>query len=291
MRFLTLPPIECAFQPSFPWGPISFQTLIWALISCIVHHRVLSCCPFKTFHCFHLGKSPITIRPLWKLFSSSIWAGCPLQFNHLLRNPCISHHLQNLPFRSVAHYNETILKNPRISHHLKIFYLGWLPITMKPFWEIFAFLTTSKNLCIFHHGEKSCVFHPGRSLITTRPLWKISVFFISLKNLHVFHPGRSPITTRPLWKIFVFFTISKKNLCVFHPGKSPIIIRPPQKTFFNFLWVGHPWQFDHFKISEFSKEKSLLWVRFLALKRIHHLSIWWVRHLSFFFFFFTMLTI
>jgi hypothetical protein len=38
----------------------------------------------------------------------------------------------------------------------------------------------------------------SRLLITTRPLWKISVFFTSLKNLHVFHLGRSPITTRPL---------------------------------------------------------------------------------------------
>jgi hypothetical protein len=31
---------------------------------------------------FHLGMSPITIRPLRKLYSSSIWAGCPLQWNH-----------------------------------------------------------------------------------------------------------------------------------------------------------------------------------------------------------------
>jgi hypothetical protein len=48
-----------------------------------------------------------------------------------------------------------------------------------------------------------------------------------------------------------------KNLCIFHLGSSPITIRAPQKTFFAFFtWVGHPWQFDHFKISEFSKEKS-----------------------------------
>jgi hypothetical protein len=92
-----------------------------------------------------------------------------------------------------------------------------------------------------------------------KPFWEIFLFFTSLKNLCVFHLSRSPITTRPLWKTSVFFTILKKslkNLCIFHPGRSPITIRPSQKKKFNFLWVGHPWQFDHFKISEFAKEKS-----------------------------------
>ena len=128
------------------------------------------------------------------------------------------------PFGPVAHYNETILRNSCISHHLQNLLSGQVAHYNK---------ITLKNLCIFHHFEKSlqnlCIFHLGRSPITTRPLWKIFVFFITLKNL-----GRSPITTRPLWKISVFFTIlkkSSKNLCVFHPSRSPITIRPSQIFF------------------------------------------------------------
>jgi hypothetical protein len=104
-----------------------------------------------------------------------------------------------------------------------------------------------KNLCIFHHFEKSLHFSP---------LWKIFMLFTwagcPLQQDHF----KKFLYFSPLWKISVFFT-SLKNLCIFHLGRSPITIRPPQKTFFfNFLWVGHPWQFDHFKIFEFSKEKS-----------------------------------
>ena len=194
--------------------------------------------------------------------SSIFWVGYLLQWNHSLKNPCISHHLQNLSF------------------------LGRLPITVKPFyikpfWEILAFLTPSKlfssgqvahynkttlkNLCIFHHFEKSLHFST---------LWKISAFFTTLKNLHVFHLGRSPITTRSLWKISVFFT-TLKNICVFHLGRSPITTRPPWKIFafftifrnlhishhfgnfcvfekslyFSslFTWAGRPLQQDHFE--------------------------------------------
>jgi hypothetical protein len=153
---------------------------------------------------------------------------------------------------------------------------------MKPFWEILAFLTTSKkfsseqvahynkytlkNLCIFITLKNLCIFHQGRSPVTTRPLWKIFVFFITLKNLRIFHLDRSPITTRSIWKIYAFFT-TLKNLCIFHLFEKSLHFSPGQvthynkttsknKPFFNFLWVGHPWQFDHFKISEFLKEKS-----------------------------------
>jgi len=190
-----------------------------------------------------------------------------------LKNLCIFHHFDkssHFPSGQVAHYNKTTLKNLCIFHH---------------FWEIFAFLTTLKNPCIFYPFGKSLCFSPlrkiykiftwaGRPLqqdhfeksLHFSPLWKISAFFT--KNLRVFHLGRSPITMRPpLWKIIIFF-ISVKNLCVFR-------------------WVGHPWQFDHFKIFEFSKKKIfqfLLWVRFLALKMIHHSSTRWVNRISSFFF-------
>jgi hypothetical protein len=78
----------------------------------------------------------------------------------------------------------------------------------------------------------------------------------TLKNHRIFHHFEKSSYFSPLWKISAVFT-SLKNLCVFHLSRSPITIRPPsKKPFFNFLWVSHPWQFDHFKISEFSKEKS-----------------------------------
>jgi hypothetical protein len=52
-----------------------------------------------------------------------------------------------------------------------------------------------------------------------------------LKNLCIFHQFEKSSHFSRLWKIFVFFTTSK-----------------------NFLHrVGHPWQFDHRKIFEFSK--------------------------------------
>jgi len=129
-----------------------------------------------------------------------------------------------------------------------------------PFWEILAFLTTLINLCIFHLG---------RSPITTRPLWKIFVFFTTLKSscfssgqvahynkttlknlcifhyfekfLHfsplwkifmffkTFHLGRSSITTRPLWKIFAFFTILR-NLRISHHFWKIFVFFPTLKS-------------------------------------------------------------
>jgi hypothetical protein len=149
---------------------------------------------------FHLGKSPITTRPLWKIFVFFI----------TLKSSCFSP-------GQVAHYNKTTLK----------------------------------NLCIFHRFEKSLHFSS---------LWKIFIFFTTLMNLCIFHLGRSPITTRPLWKISAFFT---KNLCVFSPGQVTHYNETTTlknhhifhlcKNLCVFHWVGHPWQFDHFKIFEFSK--------------------------------------
>jgi len=68
-------------------------------------------------------------------------------------------------------------------------------------------------------------------------------------------------------------------MCFSH-GKVTHYNKTTSKNFFP--WVGHPWQFDHFKSSEFSKEKPSTFYSecaFLALKRIHHFSIWWVHHL------------
>jgi hypothetical protein len=50
-------------------------------------------------------------------------------------------------------------------------------------------------------SQVSCIFLLGRSVVIVRPLWKIFVFFTTLKNLH---------------EIFVFFTIQK---IFFHPGR------------------------------------------------------------------------
>jgi len=140
-----------------------------------MHLWVLSCWPFKTFYCFHLGRSPIIIRPLWKLFSSSIWASYPLQF---LRNPCISHHLQNLPFGLVTHYNETILRNLRVSHHFK------KSLYFSSLWKIFMFFTWACRPLQQNHFEKSLYFSPFQ------------------KNLRKIFAGRSSITIKPPQKTF-----------------------------------------------------------------------------------------
>ena len=174
MRFLTLPPFERAFEPHplgrafsnltsfwvrlwalissasfsprFPSSPISFRTLIWAPISWIMRLRALSCCPFKTFLLFHLGRSPIIIKHLWKLYSSSIWVGCPLQWNH---------------FEKSSHFSPPSKSSIRT-------HLGKSPIKTRPFWKIFVFFTTLKNLGIFHYFEKSLHFSP---------LWKVLMLF------------------------------------------------------------------------------------------------------------------
>ena len=214
------------FSPRSPSSPISFWTLIWAPISWIVHLRALSYHPFKTFHLFHLSRSPIIIRPLWKLFHLP-FGSVPRYNKTILRIPCISHHLQNLLFGPVARYNETILRNLCISHHLFIFHLGWLPITMKSFWEFIAFLTTSKNvtgqvanynkttlknLRIFHLYEKSSCFSSEQVAYYNK---------IILKNLCIFHHFEKSLYWSPeqvthynkatFKKISAFFTILKKS--------------------------------------------------------------------------------
>jgi hypothetical protein len=135
-----------------------------------------------------------------------------------------------------------------------------------------------KNLCIFHHFEKSLHFSP---------LWKIFMLFTwagcPLQQDHF----KKFLYFSPLWKISVFFT-SLKNLCIFHLGRSPITIRPPQKTFFFQFSLGRsPMTIRPLQNLWILKRKIfqfLLWVHFLSLKRIHHFLIWWVHHLSFFFF-------
>ena len=164
--------------------------------------------------------------------------------------------LQKSKFSSgqVAHYNKTTLKNLCIFYHFeksshfsplwKILYF-WKKslyfskpfirvgrplqqdnfeksLHFSPFWEIFAFLTTLKNLLIFHHFEK-----PGQVAHYNKTTLKnLCIFHHFEKSPHFhhfensFHLGMSPITTRLLWKIFVFFT-TLKNLHIF-------------------TWVGHP---------------------------------------------------
>jgi hypothetical protein len=114
----------------------------------------------------------------------------------------------HFPSGQVAHYNKTTLKNLCIFHHFKIFvFFTWAGRPLQQdhfeeslhfslFWEILAFLTTLINLCIFHLG---------RSPITTRPLWKIFVFFITLKS-SCFSPGQ----------VAHYNKTTLKNLCIFH---------------------------------------------------------------------------
>jgi len=152
--------------------------------SALVPHRFLSCRPFHTFHLFHLGRSPITTRQLWRIFA----------FFTVLRNLRISHHFEKSlyfsPLRKIFIFFTTLinlcifhlgrspittrplLKNICIFRHFKIFVFStWAgrplqqdhfeeSLHFSPFWEIFAFLTTLKNLCIFHHLEKSSYFSP-----------------------------------------------------------------------------------------------------------------------------------
>ena len=172
--FLTLPPFKCAFQSSFLFEYYLFSNT--PLSSHLLNSAPLSpsMSSLQDILFFHLCRSPIIMRPLWKLFSSSIWAGCLLQWNHILRNPCISHHLQNLPFRSVSHYNETILRNLCISQP---FIWAGRTLQQDHFEKSLCFSlgqvaqynkTTLKNLCIFYHFEKSTHFSS---------LWKICEFF------------------------------------------------------------------------------------------------------------------
>jgi len=216
----------------------------------------------------HLGRSPIIIKPLWKLFSSSIWAACPLQWNHFEKSLHFSPPPKFSPGQ-VVQYNKTTLNFFCIFHHFekifvcfKTFHLGRSPITTRPLWKISAFFTTLKNLrnlqnlssgqvahynkttlknmCIFHHFEKSFHFLPGQVAHYNKTTLKnLCIFHLFEKSLYFSsfwkNLGRSPITTRPLWKISVFFTILKKSQKIF-AGRTPITIRPSQKKiFFYFL--------------------------------------------------------
>jgi hypothetical protein len=104
--------------------------------------------------------------------------------------------------------------------------LEWLLITIRSLW---------KNICIFHHFEKSLHFSPLENLCIFHQFKKSFVFFTTLekplhfspeqvtyynkstlKNLHTFHYFEKSFaffTTlknysyfSPLWKIFAFFT-------------------------------------------------------------------------------------
>jgi len=167
---------------------------------------------------FHLGRSPITIRPLWKLFSSFIWAGCPLQWNY---------------FEKSLHF----------SPPLKFFCLGWLPIIMKPFWEILAFLTTFKT------------FHLGRSPITTRSLWKICVFFATLKNLCIFHHFENSFHFSPE-QVTHYNKTTLKNLCIFHLFEKSLYFSPGQVALYNKTTLKNLRIFHHFEMSLYF---SLFW--------------------------------
>ena len=162
------------------WALVPFRALSVFLLSAPLSSHLLNSASsspimssLQNLCIFHLGRSPITIRPL-------------------LKNLCIFH----LGRSSIT--MRSFLKN------LCSFHLGRSPIIMRPF---------LKNLCIFPFGQvthynetflKNC-YHLGKS-ITIRPLWKKTfVFFTTLKNLYIFHLGMSPITMRPPWKLFFIF--------------------------------------------------------------------------------------
>ena len=223
-----------------------------------MHLRVLSCHPFKTFHCFHLGRSPIIIRPLWKLFSSSIWAGCPLQWNHLLRNPCISHHLQNLPFGLVAHYNETIFeKSAHFSPPPKCFHLGRSPIITRPLWKISA-------------------FSPLWKISAFSPLWKIFVFFTwTGRPLQQDHFEKSSHFSS-LWKIFEFSPgqvahynkTTLKNLRIFHHFEKSLYFSPRKVAHYNKTTLKNLCIFHHFKKSSCFSHGQVAYYNKTTLKNL-----------------------
>jgi len=107
VHFLTIPHFECAFEPSLPFvcalshhfsgiafsNPTSFRVCFWAL----------------TISFFHLGRSPITMRPSFFLGRSPITT------------------------RPILH----------------VFYLGRSPITMRPFLHLSRSLITIRPLFLF----------------------------------------------------------------------------------------------------------------------------------------------
>ena len=97
---------------------------------------------------FHLNRSPITTRPLWKI-SAFFTTLKNLRVFHLGRSP-----ITTRPLWKIFAFFIT-LKN------LCIFHLDRSPITTRSIWKIYAFFTTLKNLCIFHLFEKSLRFSPA----------------------------------------------------------------------------------------------------------------------------------
>jgi len=131
----------------------------------VTHYNVTI---LKNPRIFPLGRSPITMWPIWKiLVCFKHRAGDLLQcdhfwkilvcFKHRAGDPLQCDHPEKSSYFStgqVTHYNVTILKNPRI------FPLGRSPITMWPIW---------KNPRMFQTS--------GRSPGTIRPLAKFFAFF------------------------------------------------------------------------------------------------------------------
>jgi hypothetical protein len=150
----------------------SFQTLRSRIIKKHQVFRPFFYHPFRTspgkshfshlsHHIFHLGRSPIIMRPL-HIF---------LIF-HLGRSPIT---MRPLHFFLIFHLGRSPI-TMRPLHIFSIFHLGRSPITMRPF-HIFS------------------IFHLGRSPIITRPLHIFSIFLglVTHTMRPSFFLGSSPI--------------------------------------------------------------------------------------------------
>ena len=178
----------------------------------------------KNLFIFHLGKSSITIRPFLKNLCSFHLGRSPIIMKPFLKNLCI------FPFWQVTHYNETFLKN--------CYHLG-KSITIRPLWK--------KNLCIFHHFEKSLYFSPG---------YVTDYNETTLKTLFHLSMGRSPMT---IW-----------------PFQNSLNFTNRQVVWYNFTTLKE-------KSSSFSSEWAFQPSFQNTFRKIHYFLIWWVPYLSFFF--------
>ena len=128
-------------------GQVAHYNKITLKNLCIFHH-------FENLHVFHLGRSPIKTRPLWKIFVffTSLKNLCVF---HLGRSPIITRPLWKIFLFFIT------LKN-----------LGRSSITTSPLWKISVFFTILKK-----SPKNLCIFHPGRSPITIRPSQKTFLIF------------------------------------------------------------------------------------------------------------------
>ena len=127
----------------------------------------------------HLGRSPITIRPLFLFF---ILGRSPITMRpilHVFLSGQVTHYNEaNLPLGQVTDYNSTILHvflSGQVTHYNE---------TILPPGQVTHYNATTLPFFYFWVGHPSqldhfpCFFYLGRSPITTRPLFLFFIFWV-----------------------------------------------------------------------------------------------------------------